>query len=336
MKKSLVALAALAAVGAASAQSSVTVYGRVTTGLVKDTAGQSARIDAANGTSQLGFRGVEDLGGGLRATFDLRHRFSPESGNNDGTLNARPFWQGWSKVGLAGGFGSIEIGRMLTAVQGPVNSSDPWGTETVGSVAFLPNGYVTDARQADGAGLGRTDVITYTTPNFAGFSGAFSLGPKTSAAVTPRTVGARNLTSLWLQYGAGPVFVGGGYERNRTGDKLTALLGSFDFGMAKVMAGIGRVDTVAVAGSGRNWNLGLTAPLGPVTLKAGYGRTRWETAGVGSQRKLGVGAEYNLSKRTYLFTTFARVQGVSAAGVAIGTAGGAARGQWDVGVSHSF
>src|SRR5215203_3308094 len=98
MKKSLVALAALAVVGAASAQSSVTVYGRVVMGLMKDTNGQSARLDTINALNQLGFRGVEDLGGGMRATFDLRHRFSAESGGMDGTLNARPFWQGSSKV----------------------------------------------------------------------------------------------------------------------------------------------------------------------------------------------------------------------------------------------
>lgn len=332
MKKSLVALAALAVVGAASAQSSVTVYGRVTTGLIKDTNGQGARIDAANGTSQVGFRGVEDLGGGLKATFDLRHRFSAESGNNDGTLNARPFWQGWSKVGLAGGFGSVEIGRMLTALQGPVNASDPWGTETVGSVAVLPAGYVTDARQPDGGGLGRTDVITYSSPNFGGFSGAFSFGPKTSAAVTPRTVGAENLISLWLQYAAGPLLVGGGYEQNRADDDLTAVLASYDFGIAKLMAGYGTVDTAAVAGSnGRNWNLGLVAPVGAFTAKAGYSRVRAEGTGARTT-KFSVGAEYNLSKRTYLFTTLARNRGAAFTGLA----GAPARNAFDLGISHSF
>jgi len=335
MKKSLVALAALAAVGAASAQSSVTVYGRVVAAVMKDTAGQSARIDTTNGTSQLGFRGVEDLGGGLRATFDLRHRFSVESGDMDGTNNGRPFWQGSSKVGLAGGFGSVEIGRMLTAVQGPVNSSDPWGTETVGSVAVLPGGYSSDPQATvawDGGGLGRSDVITYTTPNFGGFSGAFSFGPKTSASVPPATTRAENLTSLWLQYGAGPIFVGGGVEQNRNDDKLTALLGSYDFGIAKVMAGVSRVDTVAVAGSNRRaWNLGLVAPVGPAVVKAGASRVRAEGTNL-STRKLSLGLEYNLSKRTYLFTTLARNSG---AGVT-GAPGTPAKTAYDFGISHSF
>ena len=75
MKKSLIALAAVAVVSAASAQSSVTVYGRVDLGLTRDTGGLSpaqsvTRLDSGiGGGSRLGFRGVEDLGGGLKANF---------------------------------------------------------------------------------------------------------------------------------------------------------------------------------------------------------------------------------------------------------------------------
>lgn len=324
MKKSLIALAVLAAAGTVSAQSSVTVYGRVVTSLMKQP-GVSTRIDYANGTSQLGFRGVEDLGGGLKATFDLRHRFSVESGGMDGTANARPFWQGSSKVGLAGGFGSVEIGRMLTALGGPVNGSDPWGTETVASVAVLSSGYVTDARQPDFAGAARTDVITYNSPNMGGFSGAFSIGPKRSAAVVPATTGAENLYSLWLQFANGPIFVGGGYEQNRFDDNVTAILGSFNFGVAKVMAGYGQVDTVAVAGSkAKNWNVAVAAPLGAAVLKAGFSNA--EAEGTGTEtRKIGLGAEYNLSKRTYLFTNVARQRTAGVTGSS-----------FDVGISHSF
>jgi len=331
MKKSLIALAVLAAAGAASAQSSVTVYGRVVAAVMK-TPGTSARIDTTNGTSQLGFRGVEDLGGGLKATFDLRHRFATESGMNDGSSNGRPFWQGSSKVGLAGGFGSVEIGRMLTALQGPVNLSDPWGTETVGSTAVLASGYATDPRATsgtalDGAGLGRTDVITYNSPNLGGFSGSFSVGPKRSAAAGGAAIstGAENLYSLWLQFANGPIYVGGGYEQNRFDDNLTAILGSFDFGVAKVMGGYSQVDTVAIAGEKRkNWNLGVAAPLGAAVLKAGFANS--EAEGTGTEtRTLSLGAEYNLSKRTYLFTTASRSRTAGVTGSS-----------FDVGISHSF
>ena len=333
MKKSLIALAVLAsAAGAASAQSSVTVYGRVYLGMVKDTQGQSARLDAANGTSQVGFRGQEDLGGGLKATFDLRHRFSAESGNNDGTANARPFWQGSSKVGLAGGFGSVEVGRMLTAFRAPVDTVDPWVTTTVGSTASLATGYATDPRQPDGAGLGRADVITYTSPTFGGLSGALSYGPKTSAAVVPRTVGAKALISTWLQYANGPIYVGGGYEQNRADDDVAAIMASYDFGVAKLLGGYSQVDTVAITGSEReNWSIGVIAPFGAAVLKAGYSRSEAERTEA-KTTKAAIGAEYNLSKRTYLYTTFARNKGPAVTGVT----GAPAKNAWDLGLSHSF
>ena len=109
MKKTLIALAAVAATGAAFAQSSVTLDGVVELGVVNPAgANTPTRLDAANGASQIRFRGTEDLGGGLKANFVLAQRLSLESGGNDGTANGRPTFQGESTVGLSGGFGSIE------------------------------------------------------------------------------------------------------------------------------------------------------------------------------------------------------------------------------------
>ncbi len=325
MKKSLVALAVLAASGAAMAQSSVTLSGTVNLGLVKTT-GSSAQLNAANGASQIVFSGTEDLGGGLKAIFRLAQRFSPESGNNDGTLNQRPTFQGESTVGLAGSLGTIRLGRALTALQGPVNSSDPWGTLTVGSTANLTSGYATDPRQADGAGLGRTDAIFYSSPNFSGFTAAVSVGPKNSAAVVPATTGTKNMTSLWLQYANGPIMVGGGAEHNRVNDKVTALLGTYDFGVVKLGAGISRVDTVAIAGSNaKHANVMASAPFGAFTAKVGYARSKAEGTG-NRTKKLGLGGEYALSKRTYLYTTYGNSKTGSAASVK----------GIDVGMSHSF
>lgn len=324
MKKSLVALAVLAASGVAMAQSSVTLSGTVNLGLVKNP-GVSSQMDAANGGSQIVFSGREDLGGGLKATFRLAQRFSPESGSNDGTLNQRPTFQGESTVGLAGSLGSIRLGRTLTALQGPINATDPWGTLTVGTTAVLGSGYLTDPRQADGAGIGRTDGFHYNSPNFSGFTAAVSIGPKRSAAVTPATMGEKNMTSVWLQYANGPVMIGGGSETNRRDDKVTALLGTYDFGVVKLGGGVGRVDTVAIAGSkGKNANVMAAMPLGAFTAKFGYGRTKAEGTGA-STKKLGIGGEYALSKRTYLYSTVGRTR------VATGSSTGV-----DVGMSHSF
>lgn len=347
MKKTLIALAAVAATGAAFAQSSVTIDGFVTLGVenvdalavangttvpgvpgtVLKTNGTS-KLNAANGANQIRFRGTEDLGGGLKANFTLAQRFSPESGLNDGTANGRPTFQGESTVGLSGGFGSVKLGRALTALQGPINATDPWGTWTVGSTAASGSGYLTDMNQLDGAGIGRTDGIFYNSPSFNGFSVAATLGLK-SAAVTNAN-NAKNLISLWGSYASGPLMIGGGYEQNRQDDDVTAILGTYDFGAFTLGAGYGKVELVNGTES-KNFNLMAVVPLGAVTIKTGYAQTKLETATPIDPKttKFALGAEYRLSKRTYLYTTVARskvstvVNSESATG-------------FDLGISHSF
>lgn len=331
MKKTLIALAVLAASSVAMAQSSVTLSGNVNMGVVK-MKGASAKLDAANGANQLLFAGTEDLGGGLQATFRLAQRFSPESGSNDGTKNARPTWQGESTVGVAGNFGAIKLGRSLTALGGPVGATDPWGSFTVGSTNNLASGFVTDPKaNADGEGS-RTDAITYASPSFRGFSGAVSLGPKNSQAgvvqqgISPVPTQAKNLVSLWLSYANGPIMVGGGFEQNRQDDDVAAIIASYDFGVAKLMGGYGLVDTVAIAGEKRkNWNVGIAAPIGVVTLKAAYNSSKAEGTQIAT-KKLGIGGEYNLSKRTYLYTTYGRTK----------TDGTGSINGFDLGIRHAF
>lgn len=341
MKKTLIALAAVAATSAAFAQSSVTIDGFVTlgienvdglkvnttTGAVEKTSGVS-KLNAANGANQIRFRGTEDLGGGLKATFALAQRFSPESGLNDGTTNGRPTFQGESTVGLAGSFGSVRLGRALTALQGPVNATDPWGTWTVGSTAAFSSGYSTDKNQPDGAGLGRTDGIFYNSPSFNGFSVAATLGLK-SAAVTNAN-NAKNLISLWGSYASGPLMIGGGYEQNRQDDDVTAILGTYNFGAFTLGAGYGKVELVNGTES-KNFNLMAVVPLGAVTIKTGYAQTKLETATPIDPKttKFALGAEYRLSKRTYLYTTVARSKVSTVVNSASGTG-------FDLGISHSF
>jgi len=321
MKKTLIALAAVAATGAAFAQSSVTIDGFVTLGVEKMT-GTSAKLNAANGANQIRFRGTEDLGGGLKATFALAQRFSPESGLNDGTANGRPTFQGESTVGLAGGFGSVKIGRALTALQGPVNGTDPWGTWTVGSTAFLASGYSSDKNQADSAGTGRTDGIFYTSPNFSGFTVAATLGLKNAAVANANNT--ENLISLWANYSAGPLTVAGGYEQNRQDDDVTALFGVYDLGMVKLGAGYGKVD-LSAGGGKKNFNLMAVAPMGAFTLKAGYAQSKDEATDA-KTKKFGFGGEYALSKRTYLYSTVGRTK-VTGVDAVTG---------FDLGISHSF
>jgi len=333
MKKTLIALAAVAATGAAMAQSSVTIDGAIDLGIVKPLGATGARLDATNGASQIRFRGTEDLGGGLKANFIVAMRFSPESGRFDGTGNNRPLMQGESTVGLSGGFGSVKLGRSLTALQGPVNTTDPWGTLTVASTAVLTTGYVTDpVANVDGEGAGRTDAITYNSPSFGGFSAGLSYGFKNSNAAPGGAAvkQAENMISLWGQYANGPIYVGGGYEQNRADDDVTVILGTYDFGSFKLGAGWAKVD-LAAGNEHTNWNIMATVPMGAVTLKAGYGVVTQDKAaggvvtGVKLSKKLGVGVDYALSKRTTIYTNFGRDS------VRVANKSG-----FDVGVRHTF
>lgn len=292
----------------------MTLSGTVDVGIINPIGAQKARVDqSGNGANQIVFSGSEDLGGGLKANFRLAQRFSPESGLNDGSSANRPAFQGESTVGLSGGFGAVKIGRSLTALQGPVNSTDPWGTLQQGTLTVLTTGYATDidnvaygaegAVVATGAGAGRTDAVSYTSPSFSGFTASVSLGLKDSQSSGSVVTGAKNLTSLWASYANGPVMVGAGTEQNRTGDKVTAILATYDLGVAKIGAGYGVVDTVASAADRKSYNIMVTAPFGAVTLKAGYGQSKLDGA-VASVKKTGIGADYALSKRTTLYTSF--------------------------------
>lgn len=335
MKKTLIALAAVAATGAAFAQSSVTLDGVVDLGVVKPIVGvtsaattNGARLDATNGASQIRFRGTEDLGGGLKANFILAQRLSLESGGNDGTANGRPTFQGESTVGLSGAFGSVKLGRALTALQGPINATDPWGTYQQGSTAVLAAGYTTDpANNTDTAGLGRTDAIHYSSPNFSGFSASVGLGFKQQA--NPVTPQAKGLVSLYTSYAAGPLVVGVGYEQNRSDDEITFIHGIYDFGVVRLGAGVSTIDTAAATGVDRNaFNIMAIVPLGAFTIKAGYGVSENDATSVKLNKKLGLGVDYALSKRTRLYASYGNDKGA-------GTKAGLRTG-YDFGVAHTF
>ena len=293
MKKSLVAMAALAATGA-FAQSSVTLSGSMDVSTVYSSA-------TAPGLNKLGltfgnnnrliFSGVEDLGGGLAATFAAQARFDPTTGFNErgtagyistvatgrdgnGTLlgNAglnvgRPIFQGETRVGLRGGFGAIRLGRGLTALQAPNSVAiDPWVVTTVASSVYAP-GYSTDYIQG---GEGRTDGIFYDTPNFSGLSASLTYSPRKVNALS------KPFTSFAVNYNNGPIVAIIGYEKNRYGDSLTNIGGNYNLGVAKVYLGYGGVKGgnfadragvayLATAGGVNGYGGGMTAltPLQP-------------------------------------------------------------------------
>ena len=137
MKKSLIALAVLsAAAGAASAQSNVTLFGVVDVGVRHvDNAGTTSTQMSTDGlqSSRLGFRGTEDLGGGLRAGFWLESAINADTG----TPNATRFWHRRSTVSLSSAsLGEIRLGRDLTPTWTAMADFDVFGTNGIGDTSL--------------------------------------------------------------------------------------------------------------------------------------------------------------------------------------------------------
>jgi len=352
MKKTLIALAVLTVSSAAFAQSTVTISGRMDA-----TLRHTAKVapNAANlaltedgGANTVRFAIAEDLGGGLKAVADLGMRFQIADGINQGS-GARPLFQGESRVGVTGGFGTVKFGRGLTALQAPNGgNSDPWGVTTSAGNVYAA-GFATDYAAG---GEGRIDgALFYTSPTINGLTLSVSMSPKKLANVGVTAATADTATkqgtsevaaitstkthqSISAVYAAGDLLVGAGYEQNRVGDTLTQIFGNYNLGVAKVFASTATIKggtaadragvTFAAASSAvnsgsmaapggvvaggeiKNWTVGATVPMGAATLRLGY--SGWNGNGAAGQQddtKFGIGVKYDLSKRTYLQTSFA-------------------------------
>lgn len=248
MKKTLVALAAMAA-ASAFAQSTVTISGRMDASLrytAKVAPGQANyTLTEDGGANAIRFAVNEDLGGGLRAVADVGMRFGIADGLTQGA-GARPLFQGETRVGVVGGFGTIKLGRGLTAVQGPIGGADPFGVTTVAGTVYAP-GFATDYAAG---GEGRIDQgLFYTSPSISGVTVGLSWSPRKLAAVAAATNATTPLTStstklhysVYVGYTAGPLSIALGHEHNRVGDTMTPIWGSYDAGVVRI---IGHYNTI--------------------------------------------------------------------------------------------
>jgi predicted porin len=288
MKKNLPELVAITTLCtlacAAQAQSNVTIYGRIDLGVGKDI-GSSAKRMADNVGSRIGFRGVEDLGGGLKAMFVLEHRFSPDTGLANPT-----FWQGISTVGLGGAWGSVNLGRQYTAAFTHVQDQiDPFGGDTQAALreVGMRVGGITKVRVADSI---RYD---YTGGGF-GVAATFAQSGQPGA-----NAGPDNPVSVGLTYRGGPLFVGAGYEDPAgANDEQWNLGAKYTLGSTTLAAGYTRGTTLA-DNKATGFLVGATHRIGSGEILAGYGEQK--IAGVKVNAKVGLGYVHHLSKRTRLY-----------------------------------
>jgi len=285
MKKSLIALAVLAVSGAAMAQSSVTLYG-VADLWVGKTEGSSAEAGSGGlAASRLGFKGSEDLGGGLKATFQFEKGINLLNGATDEKTFGRQ-----ANMGLEGGFGTLKFGQNWNAMDDVFGAANSGFDSALSANAIWQNGY-TGAASAQ---------LYYATPEIAGFTAALSTQLSGNVAAGESRISAGN-----LQYSTGPVAVALGYEKDAGGQKGTMINGSYDLGAAKLLASYYTTkDTGGTAGLKVNsYQLGADVPMGAVTLSLGYASSKAKGAS-DTDSAFGVAAGYSLSKRTTAYTGF--------------------------------
>lgn len=308
MKKSLLALAVLGAfAGAASAQSSVTIYGLVDLAIAKSNGGTSGNNGGPAGaskawtmqqssSSRLGFRGNEDLGGGLSAQFQIEHRFTPD----DGAANS-VFWAGRSYVQLtSAAAGSVYLGREYTPAFWPAVKSDPFGWDGVGQMGSLQWGGYTAPGNPNG-GVRSSNSVGYKSPNLGGLTVQGAVGLSETSGV------GRN-NGFNVEYAGGPLYGAIGYEKITGGSNdgrgvFNAAL-HYDFGFVKAIGYLSR----AKIGAGGNtdvkvWQLGATAPVGPGKLKAAYINVNPDGAS-NNTKKFAIGYDYPFSKRTNVYVDY--------------------------------
>ena len=291
---------------AAAAQSTVTMYGKMDLGL-RQAIGATDPSIATGSDARIGFRGVEDLGGGLKAFFGFEQRIDPSTGALDGVA-----YKGYSQVGLQGGFGKLGLGRQYVAAFSLVqNQIDPFGGDTVAGVRDVGMRF---------GGITKVRVNSSVRYDFSagGVNFAASLADKDTNGAGPD----RPL-SVAANWKSGPLFLATGVEKpGGANDRAWNLGAAYDFGKNTVSAGYGKGRTNAsVDASG--FMIGLNIPLASGEIKAAYGTSK--VGGIVTARKIGLGYHHNLSKRTTLYVDVANDS--KAAGRKSG---------FDLGLRHTF
>jgi predicted porin len=358
MKKAVAMMTlGLAAVGAAQAQTSVNIYGIVDAAIVSEHGGNaspSTKITSgAASASRIGFRGTEDLGGGLSAFFTLETGVKIDTGEVDaaGTIFNRQAF-----VGLKGSAGEVALGRQYTPWHVALVAIDPFGTGYAGtSKNLFPD---------NGSNVRTSNTITYKSPKVSGFDGelAYSAGEQTSISTGRQFGGA-------VGYANGPLALRVAYNSKNTDVTATAtapfvsrslgrntlFTAAYELQWAKLRFayGVDKGFNAATLGNannpyggvkptpstdGREVLLGLSAPIGPGTLMASVMHKDDRTSFNQDASAWGIGYLYGLSKRTGLYAAYGHINNQNGAGytVANNTESGTGNTGYNLGMRHTF
>ncbi len=375
MQKKIIALAIAAmASSAVFADANVTIYGRIDYGYMNrggNDGGVAARASASEfgaglqSGSRIGFKGVEDLGNGVKALFQMEMgSIKNDQGTGAGMGNMRNAY-----VGLTSKYGTVVGGKLDGVRYGIFNKYDAFGGGNVGNFTQM-------TAQVDRA----NNAIAYISPSFSGLTATLAYATHIGDA-NPMTLdsdenfnggnkGDAMLTTAMLNYKNGGLDLTGDWERVSFKDGATSgtasaldevtvwtVGGSYDFGVVKLAALYDNLQADARNGGGvivdvNTWFVSASAPVGgKVVLKTTFGQTEDKKAsGDVKASKVGIGADYMLSKRTKFYATYGKIYNgdnsdyrlspaancttgaaaLTKCSSAIGTQG------FDIGIAHTF
>ncbi len=338
----------------ALAQSNITLYGLTDAGLVRESggaAGSSTKLSSGVGTaSRLGFKGKEDLGGGVAAVFTLEAGILIDTGAQDAAgkaFNRQAF------VGLESRqLGAITVGRQYTPTYNALGQvGDPFGSGYSGSAKNL--------FPVAGANLRADNSILYTSPNWNGFNAnvLYALGEVSGNSKAQRQI------NLSLNYTGGPLNARLTYN-NRNNDTASVdnpsgrnimLVANYDFRIVKMYFAYSDDEGLNSAPlnnstprpygrdfqpslKGNDMLVGASIPVGSGTVMASYIRKDDKTAFNQDAAQYAVGYLYSLSKRTGIYTSYGKIVNKNGAGYTVGNNSNAGTGDkaYNVGIRHAF
>jgi predicted porin len=337
MQKNHLLLALLATVGATSvmAQSSVTLYGRVNTSVERQKDGDVTTTGMLNNASRIGFKGVEDLGGGLKAGFVLESGFDSSNGAGTG-------WPGLpsgtginfgrqSEVNLSGGFGMVRLGNFVP--------ESYYATADFVSMHNHDTGSSSDALYYDPVwfgGLGTKNKVGYRSPSLGGLVIDAAVNLHEKAAGTNE----KNGFDLAANYNLGALALGAGYSYVNSNYQL-GLRAAYTFGQFTVGGYYQRNkdDNQLVpggAGTRNNFRLAGMYTMGASEFHVNLGHAnKWSNVPDSAATQWTLGYNYNLSKRTKVYGFYTRVNNSALSDVNV-TKAGDNFSSFAVGVRHNF
>lgn len=300
--------------GHAQAQSNVTLFGKVDAGLVR-AIGTGTTTLGEGAQSRFGVRGTEDLGEGLKASFWIEHRFRSDTG----AQTAVRFFQGQSIVALEGGWGKVSLGRDYVAGYTEVQiTPDPFIHTGVSSLVSVGTGGIGTVRN-DGA-------ITYKNQ-----LGAVGFALQTASAVNPNSTTLPAPSTLdrpvngYLSYQAGPVYIGWSHENPGGAND------NWNFVAARYVIDRWTLSTGLGSGKDNTSHERKSAMVGAAfktasgRIKLSYGQLKNNTTGTDLTRKMAIGYNHDLSKRTFVYANLAHDK-----------AAATQKNGFDVGLQHNF